>query len=309
MMGSARLSKTIDSALARSPFQAAHRWRTRGDLAVLAYHSVEDGAQFARQMDLVRELRRPVSLDHIIHAIENKTPLPPRAVLVTFDDGDRSVLEVAAPILLERQIPAAAFVVAGLLDTDAPFWWDEVEDLVRRGGRADIIDPRESPFGVVRTLKRISNSKRLLAIESLRRTAREPAPRMLQLRRSELVELERSGVEVGNHTMTHPCLHECSTHTIREELATSQRELAQVLGHAPRALAYPNGDHDPRVREAAEACGFRAAFLFDHRMARSPIPDPLRISRLRIDATASLERLRVTLSGLHPAVHQALGRP
>jgi len=49
--------------------------------------------------------------------------------LVTFDDGERSVIEKGAPVLDELSIPCLLFVVAGLLDTDTPFWWEEVAAL------------------------------------------------------------------------------------------------------------------------------------------------------------------------------------
>jgi peptidoglycan/xylan/chitin deacetylase (PgdA/CDA1 family) len=43
-------------------------------------------------------------------ALDGSTRLPKRAALLTFDDGYRSVLEHAAPLLAERSCPAVAFV-------------------------------------------------------------------------------------------------------------------------------------------------------------------------------------------------------
>ena len=281
---------------------------SRYRFGVLAYHEVVDARLFGQHMDLVQRDWSPVSIEEVCMALGGIKPLPERPLLITFDDGHPSVLETALPILRKHRIPAAVYVVAGLLDTDQPFWWDEVEALVCNGGRTAHTATGLPPEGVVRALKRVTNHKRLEAIEQLRRTAREPAPRMAQLRRKELPVLEEGGISVGNHTLTHPCLHQCDEQTIRYELEESQRILTEALGHAPRTLAYPNGDHDPRVRQAAKDVGFEAAFLFDHRLSANPPTDPLRISRLRVDSTTSMDRFKIILSGLHPAIHQFLGR-
>ena len=298
----------IDRFLSRSPFQYVSKRRSLSALAVLAFHGVADEHHFVRLMDYIRAYH-PVSVEDVIKAVRGEIVLPGRSVLVTFDDGHREVLEVALPILRERDVPAAVYVVAGLLDTDEPFWWDEVKALVRLGGRADGVPAEIAPADVVRALKRVPNTQRLDAIEQLRRTAPEPAPRMLQLRREELPVLEEGGIAIGNHTLTHPCLHQCDEETIRHELEASQRILTDALGHTPRTLAYPNGDQDPRVRRAVDDLGFEAAFLFDHRLSPVSPPDPLRISRLRVDSDTPLDRFKIILSGLHPAIHHAIGRP
>jgi peptidoglycan/xylan/chitin deacetylase (PgdA/CDA1 family) len=55
------------------------------------------------------------------------TPLPPRSVLLTFDDGYADLLENAAPLLQERGIPALVLVVGEQLGG-----WNEWD--TRRGG-------------------------------------------------------------------------------------------------------------------------------------------------------------------------------
>ena len=301
-------SPFLDRALAGSPAQPFYRRRARRALSVLAYHEVTDAPTFDAQMAYVRGHLRPVSVADVLAAVRGKAALPERAVLVTFDDGHRSVLETALPILRERGVPAAVYVVAGLLDTDEPFWWDEVEALVRNGGVMEPMPSEKQPAEVVRALKRVPNEQRLAAIAQLRQSARAQASRMPQLRRGELPVLEAGGITVGNHTLTHPCLHQCDEATIRHELEASQRILAEALGRVPRTLAYPNGDLDPRVRRAVAELGFEAAFLFDHRLSAKPPADPLRISRLRVNADTPMDRYKIILSGLHPALHRLRGR-
>jgi hypothetical protein len=52
---------------------------------------VDDPEQFSTLMDYVVRKRRPVSVDEFQRALEGGAKLPPRSVLITFDDGRRSV--------------------------------------------------------------------------------------------------------------------------------------------------------------------------------------------------------------------------
>ena len=286
----------LDRLLARSPAQWAFHRRAGQRLAVLAYHAVDDPARFAAQLDHLTRWAHPLSLDAVVAAVRGRRGLPEGAVLVTFDDGARSVYDEALPRLRERGIPAAAFVVTGLLDTDEPYWWTEVEALA--AGEA---------ASLVRRLKAMPDDDRLATIAELRRVATTPAPRVPQLHRHELGALESAGIAVGNHSHTHPCLPRCADARIRAEVTDAHAVLTNALGHPPVAFAYPNGDCDARTRQVVHECGYDVAFLFDHRLSPAVPPDPLRVSRLRVDSTTSLDRLRTIVSGLHPAVHRLRG--
>ncbi len=273
----------------------------------LAYHDVRDPAGLARHMDYLMQKMRPVALDDVLGAVAGHQKLPPRAVLVTFDDGDPSVVEHALPILRERGVPGIAFVIAGLLDTEQPLWWVELEELVRRGGTAPGLEGC-TPATAVRALKRLPNELRLHAIQELRRNAASPSVVVPQLRRSDLPLLETAGVRIGNHSLTHPCLDLCTDAQVAAEVTQAHEVLTAALGAAPRVFAYPNGNHDPRTARVLEALGYEAAFLFDHRVASFPPADRFRISRVRVNSTTSLGRFRLMISGLHPGFHHAIGR-
>jgi peptidoglycan/xylan/chitin deacetylase (PgdA/CDA1 family) len=286
----------LDGLLARGPAQWAFHRRAAPRLAVLAYHGIDDPPRFASHLDALVAHAHPVALDEVADAVRRRRRLPDHATLVTFDDGARSVYDDALPLLRARGIPAAAFVVTAVLDTDEPYWWTDVE--ARAGD--------EGP-ALVRRLKQVDDDERLRTIDELRRVAVAPKPRVPQLRRHELSALESAGVVVGNHSHTHPCLPRCRPEKIRAEVTGAHELLTDVLGHEPRAFAYPNGDCDAATRAAVEACGYELAFLFDHRLSPTTPADPLRISRVRVDSTTSLDRFRTIVSGLHPALHRLRG--
>lgn len=301
-----RVLTWADRTLRRSPGQALFRWRASRRLAVLAYHTIEDADRFEEHVSYIHRSLMPVSVDEVIAAWTDGAALPRRAVLLTFDDGHPSVLDVAEPVLRGYGVPGVAFVVSGLLDTDEPFWWDEVESLVRAGGTAQGLRS-PSAKGCVRELKRRPNVERLSILSELRQTASNLPRRVGQLRGGDLGRLEASGIEVGNHTWTHPCLNTCRDDEADQEVRTAHLALTESLGHPPRTFAYPDGEWDPRATPVLRELGYQLAFMFDHRLS-DPRSDPLRVSRLRIDSMDSLDRLRIVATGLHPALHRLRGR-
>lgn len=294
--------QTLDTVLRWSPVQPLFRWRASHRLVVLAYHGIDDPAGFERQLEHLRRTASPVSLDELCDSIAGRRGLPRRAVMITFDDGDRTVLDVAMPMLRERGLPAVAFVVAGLLDTDTPLWTTEAAELAPVDGSAADHASRATRF--VRELKQLPDHERLSSIDLLRADSPRAPFTSRQLRREELPVLESAGISIGNHSLTHPCLSRCQKVKIETEVRTAHDVLAAATGTAPRAFAYPDGDRDPRVRAVVQEAGYEAAFLFDHRLSDVPPSDRLAISRVRVNPRSGLDRFEILLSGLHPAVHR-----
>ncbi len=101
--------------------------RGRQRLRILAYHAIADLRDdpvlaeyavpprlFAAQLDaLIARGTNFVDVDALLAALRGEGRLPPRAVLLSFDDAYADLLEAACPILAERGIPALVFAVAG----------------------------------------------------------------------------------------------------------------------------------------------------------------------------------------------------
>jgi len=114
----------------------ARRAAATGGVTVLAFHAVSDlgddpvlaeygvpPARFAEHLEaLARRGWTFVDLDAVLAALDGRAQLPERALLLTFDDCYLDLLNEAAPLLAERNIPAVAFAVAGL--TGAANEWD-----------------------------------------------------------------------------------------------------------------------------------------------------------------------------------------
>jgi peptidoglycan/xylan/chitin deacetylase (PgdA/CDA1 family) len=96
-----------------------------------------------------------------------------------------------------------------------------------------------------------------------------------------LVQLERRGVEIGSHTVSHRQLPSLSDSAAFAELVRSRRVLERRLGHRVPWLAYPIGAFDSRIERLARRAGYVLAVTTQHG-TRQSARRPLALPRLRI---------------------------
>lgn len=135
-----------------SGWLAARRRLTAGpQVRVLTYHRFGDSRRdpfclpqetFDRQMRYLAQRRLAVSLDHVEALLAGGgKDLPDGAVLVTVDDGFRSVYTHMLPVLRHYGIPAVAYVTPGLVrrpggcrdGSEEYLSWDELDHLAAGG--------------------------------------------------------------------------------------------------------------------------------------------------------------------------------
>jgi peptidoglycan/xylan/chitin deacetylase (PgdA/CDA1 family) len=91
---------------------------------------------FAAQMQYLHDNGYAVvSLYDLAAAITLGTPLPEKAVAITFDDGYRSLMEHAAPVMQEYGFTGTVFVVTEFTDFGQPQYlsWSQLKDLFALG--------------------------------------------------------------------------------------------------------------------------------------------------------------------------------
>jgi peptidoglycan/xylan/chitin deacetylase (PgdA/CDA1 family) len=89
----------------------------------------------AQMLWLARHHFHPVTQEEAYDALERGGSLPPRSPLITFDDGYRSVLTHAAPVLVRLHMPATAYVITGRVSGLDPSFltWRDLRRLERDG--------------------------------------------------------------------------------------------------------------------------------------------------------------------------------
>lgn len=128
------LYRTIGEAATGAGFAGPRNGDSRS-LVVLMYHKINDVpgntlsisvSLFDEQMAQLHELGfTVVDLDAVLDHYSGGQPLPPNAVLITFDDGYRDNLEHAMPVLEKHDYPAVLFVPIGYLDSRLPLPHEE----------------------------------------------------------------------------------------------------------------------------------------------------------------------------------------
>ena len=261
-------------------------------VAVLCYHGVRMSddpipfsdlhvtkATFERHCRLISNACDPISLSELFEARRNGSELPPRSVIVTFDDGYRGVLDHALPILEHFSIPAAVFVSAAPVLDRRHFWFDA---LCRRQGEAAVLRARALPYHEWRTLTETAA------------TALDETESHRPLTPAELQRLAASPlIEIGAHTMTHPTLALASVEDQQREIAGCRTALERVLGRPVTAFAYPYGnvfeDYTSETVSVVRDARFDLAFTTGASFARAEC-DPLQIPRFTmLDTVGDVE--------------------
>lgn len=251
----------------------------RNKVAILVYHRPSVGT-FKAHMKYLKKRYQLISLNTLLDAIENGTnsDIPPKALVVTLDDGHKSNHDLL-PIIKEFNIRPTIYICSHIIGTNRHFWWLEVPD------------------GVARKIKRLPVNR---AIEKLRRefgyeNEKEYDDRQA-LNESEMAEMEPY-VDIGTHSKFHTILSLFKDRECINELQDSKTRLEALLGEPVGHFAYPNGDHSEREVKYLRACGYRSARTLDVGW-NTKSSDPYRLKGIGVEDNASINVLCGQLTGL-----------
>jgi peptidoglycan/xylan/chitin deacetylase (PgdA/CDA1 family) len=227
----------------------------------------------------VRRLARDyqvVGLDEVLSG-----SLPRRALLITFDDGYRSVAEVALPILKRLGLPSVYFVTEECLQRHALPLDNLLSHLCagvavdRLGAALDVNGPPADAFPQLLDLIAAMPYRRRLAIGdelAERFEVDQQAVRAasgLFLDPEDLAGLAAAGCEVANHGRTHLFYRSITDEeSAHHELVEHAAWLASLAGRPMRAFSYPYGrrrDATPLVERVLRESGHEATFLAEAR--------------------------------------------
>lgn len=110
---------------------------------------------------------------------------------------------------------------------------------------------------------------------------------------SQVEAMAEAGCEFGSHGSTHRHLPDLGDEELHEELHESRRQIASRLGRCDM-LAYPFGEWDDRVAQAAARTGYRWAFTLPSDAQKDTTP--LTIPRIPIDQRDGVARFGAKIS-------------
>jgi peptidoglycan/xylan/chitin deacetylase (PgdA/CDA1 family) len=112
----------------------------------------------------------------------------------------------------------------------------------------------------------------------------------------QLHALERNGVTIGSHTVTHPDLTTLSDEQALVELRNSRRRLERHLNMPVQWFAYPAGAHDARIVKLVRRAGYVLAVTTQPGAAQSA-QTPLELHRYEILDSTHVSGLAALLAG------------
>jgi len=187
-----------------------------------------------------------ITLDDIERARSGARPLPDRAVLITFDDGYRSLYTRAYPLLLTYKFPAVAALVGSWMEgpkretahqgnnlipgTDALISWDEAREMAKSG----LVEFASHSYDLHHS--RPANPQR----------GDQPAGVTREYNAGGGYETEASYRQ-----------------RIRSDLEHSRALMQKELGRAPRSLAWPFGRYTQAARQEALAAKYEFLLTMD----------------------------------------------
>jgi peptidoglycan/xylan/chitin deacetylase (PgdA/CDA1 family) len=276
--------------MARSVRRTVRRTRNRlrRSSVILLYHRVAQGfpdpwslcvtpANFVEQL-AVLAARRVRTLDGLLDDLAHDRP--PRAAVVTFDDGYADFTTTALPALRAHDVPATLFVTTGPLADGGEFWWDELERIVLGAHPLPAtlelsIDAEPIAWSgadgdrpalyhaLHQRLGRLAGAVRARALASLRAWAGvDAACRATHrpLAAAELATIARDpSIAIGAHTVSHSYLGALADDEQAREIGDSKRTLEALVGRPVEHFSYPHGDHEPETIAHVRAAGFRVA--------------------------------------------------
>ncbi len=186
-------------------------------------------ADLEAQMSYLKQAGyQPITEARLFKALFLGETLPPKPVMLTFDDGYSDNFDVAAPILEKYGFPATFYIITEKVGVPEYMTWDQI------------------------------------------------------------VSLDRSGMDIGSHTATHPDLTTLGAADLRQELSGSAETLKNKLGHPVYWLCYPAGKYDGDVLKFSRDAGYLLATSTEPGEQQSS-DAPLVLLRYRMRSDTGLE--------------------
>ena len=253
----------------------------------------------------IRKHYNPISFKTLKELVRRDECVPPRAIIVTFDDGYDDNFNYAFPILRENNIPATFFICPDYIGTDRVFWFDWAAYLCGELSRdvtlsaalsgktitlstCDSADARRYRF--LSFLKRLPDVDRHSLIAQLEDMAKPDQRAFADSRPmswQQVKEAQRSGfAEFGSHTLSHPVLSQLDEPAITRELYDSKQIIEAQLQVPCTALAYPVGGVDAinaDVLTAVARFGYDYACTYQSGANKLPLPRPFELRRMHVE--------------------------
>jgi len=246
------------------------------------------------------------------------------------DDGYRSNIADALPVMKKHKAPATIFLPAANIENRMPMWFDRMDYVLQ------LSDLEGNSFHIGDSVFRFSGDgegglaasysmfreliKKQYAREETfhskmeeviaffeRRSGRklrdisEEDPWSALLNWEEIVRHQGEYVQFGSHTMDHYRVGKLKEAALRYQLFDSKEMIEKRTGNRCRYIAYPNGDCSASARSIALEAGYEAGVTTDEGINKIGC-DRMTLKRVSLPWTSDKAELLAHVSGLSHAL-------
>ena len=261
------------------------RLRPKQGALILYGHRVEDNDEgclqglrpswLSEQLEYLSRHYQFLPLSKLIDCYEQRQPIPPNSVVITFDDGFRDNFTNAFPILQRYGVPATVFLVTGCVSNGNLPWPQRVgyifqkttvetfRHLTTDGKCLTLKSAQDRDFVreiVWKYLGHLPCAEREQRIEELCELLQVETPRDRMLTWEQVDTMRKGGIEFGAHTFSHPWMAFQSMEEARREMLSSLHDFQSHLGITNPTFVFPSGSYTPELIKMAISVGFRCVF-------------------------------------------------
>lgn len=300
--------------------------------AVLGKHWLpHHGLFYRRSQDFIADLDifikhfNIIDLPCLLSYLDGNTSLPPRALLLTFDDGFHDVSEVVAPLLKKRGIPAVFFINNSVL-TERKLLFPHLQNMLLHQA-SDVKGKQHKCSNEAYDLLSSSGLwkgtlyRSITALDSKHAKLLERIAEIFQidqvdyciahkpyLSENDIFELIRQGFHIGSHGWDHTHISEVDLSVQVDHIKSSVFDLCNRFDILYRVFSFPY--NDVGISKAVYAALFKSGDVhvtFGSSLMRSDI-HPRSIQRLSFEK-GRVSGQRILIEGFSKrALLQALGQ-
>jgi peptidoglycan/xylan/chitin deacetylase (PgdA/CDA1 family) len=248
----------------------------RNRVSILVYHDPAPDV-FERHLRFLVKRYNVIALNELVARLGTKEwdELPPRALVITFDDGHRGNAKLLA-LFRRYGVRPTIYVCSQIVGTKRHYWFLESKN--------------------PEPLKGLPNGERLAVLQGAGFSVTKEYPQAQALSVQEMGRLSEA-VDFGAHTRFHPVLTTCTEAECATEIESAKTEIEAVTGASCADFSFPNGDYGGLEVALVRHARYRSARTIDLGW-NNKRTDPFRLKVLGTEDDASINRLAADLTGI-----------
>jgi poly-beta-1,6-N-acetyl-D-glucosamine N-deacetylase len=252
----------------------------RNKVTILVYHNPKKEI-FEKHLRYLSKRYQFITLNTLVKAIylKNWSFIPPKSLIITFDDGHKENYYLLKAFKKYRVIPTI-YLCSGIVNTNRHYWWSKLDDNeaqnLKKKSNFERLDVLNKKYNFTNTKEYKSIERQALNIDE--------------------INLMKNFVDFQSHTHSHPILTTCSDEEVEKEISQSKKELEKLINKECRHFAFPNGDYFQREIEIVKNKGYFSARTVDIGFNDRNV-DPFKLKAIVVNEDDSITWLSIKSTG------------